>query len=247
MTVLGALAILHAERGEIVAAEQLFDQSRVATVVSRRSHWRCWISSEASCGWRRATSTELSPGSRPRFVACQPMRRRRAIWPKSRPRWANPRQRSPGCFRSRRHPTTPITRRLARILGDAGRAEEAAEWRNRTAARYDELMARHPEAFADHAAEFWLDAGDAGRARRLAQMNLQVRQTPRAHELLARAAAFGALAPYAQSTLDLRRPRRKWGRTPEERVMTDKATNEARAPRKGLRSGASQNTPSSER
>ena len=30
--------------------------------------------------------------------------------------------------------------------------------------RYDELMARHPEAFADHAAEFWLDAADAARA-----------------------------------------------------------------------------------
>jgi tetratricopeptide (TPR) repeat protein len=87
------------------------------------------------------------------------------------------------------------TASLARILGDAGRAEEAAEWRNKTAARYDELMARHPEAFADHAAEFWLDAGDAVRARPFAQMNLEVRQTPRAHELLARAAAIGSVAP----------------------------------------------------
>ena len=57
------------------------------------------------------------------------------------------------------------------------------------------VVASHPEAFADHAAEFWLDAGDAARARRLAQMNLEVRQTPRAHELLARATAVGALAP----------------------------------------------------
>ena len=27
------------------------------------------------------------------------------------------------------------------------------------AARYDELMLRHPEAFVDHAAEFWLTVG----------------------------------------------------------------------------------------
>ena len=115
VTVLGALATLHAERGEIVAAEQLFDESRSRYRGVSPFPWRCWISSEASCGWRRATSTELSPGSRPRFVACQPMRRRRAIWPKSRPPWANPRQRSPGCFRSRRHPTTPITRHRSRV------------------------------------------------------------------------------------------------------------------------------------
>jgi tetratricopeptide (TPR) repeat protein len=40
---------------------------------------------------------------------------------------------------------------LARILSEVGRVEEAREWRARAAARYDELLARHPEAFADHA------------------------------------------------------------------------------------------------
>lgn len=77
---------------------------------------------------------------------------------------------------------------LARILSEVGRVEEAHEWRARAAARYNELVARHPEAFADHAAEFWLDAGaNPHRALRLAKRNLEVRQTPRAHELLARA------------------------------------------------------------
>ena len=72
---------------------------------------------------------------------------------------------------------------LARILTEVGRVEEAREWRARAAARYDELVARHPEAFADHAAEFWLDAGaDPHRALSLARRNLEVRQTPRAHE-----------------------------------------------------------------
>ena len=77
---------------------------------------------------------------------------------------------------------------LARILSEVGRVEEAREWRARAAARYDELLARHPEAFADHAAEFWLQAGaDPHRALSLATRNLEVRRTPRAHELLSRA------------------------------------------------------------
>jgi tetratricopeptide (TPR) repeat protein len=77
---------------------------------------------------------------------------------------------------------------LARILGDAGRTEESYGWRQLAAARYDELVERHPEAFSDHAAEFWLAAGaDPDKAVRLAQMNLDVRKTQRAHDLLSRA------------------------------------------------------------
>jgi len=48
---------------------------------------------------------------------------------------------------------------LARILGEAGRVHESRHWCGLAAARYDELVTRHPEAFADHAAEFWLAAG----------------------------------------------------------------------------------------
>jgi tetratricopeptide (TPR) repeat protein len=77
---------------------------------------------------------------------------------------------------------------LARVLSEAGRFAEARQWRARAAARYDELLARHPEAFADHAAEFWLQAGaDPHRALSLATRNVEVRPTPRAHELLSRA------------------------------------------------------------
>src|SRR5262249_2213986 len=74
---------------------------------------------------------------------------------------------------------------LARVLTDAGQVEEAGIWRARAAARYDELLARRPEAFADHAAEFWLTVGDAPeRALQLARQNLAVRQTPRARALV---------------------------------------------------------------
>jgi tetratricopeptide (TPR) repeat protein len=74
---------------------------------------------------------------------------------------------------------------LARILADAGRPDDAREWRAAAARHYDELVARHPEAFADHAAEFWLYAGgDPAKAVSLAQRNLANRATPRAYELV---------------------------------------------------------------
>jgi tetratricopeptide (TPR) repeat protein len=82
---------------------------------------------------------------------------------------------------------------LARILIENGRSDEARHWRDRAATRYDELVTRHPEAYADHAAEFWLAAGDdPRRALALARLNLSNRQTPRAYELVAAATAAAA-------------------------------------------------------
>jgi tetratricopeptide (TPR) repeat protein len=77
---------------------------------------------------------------------------------------------------------------LARILGETGRSEESVAWRRMAASRYDELIAAHPAAFADHAAEFWLGVGnDPLTGLRLAEFNLRVRQTPRAYDLMAQA------------------------------------------------------------
>jgi tetratricopeptide (TPR) repeat protein len=79
---------------------------------------------------------------------------------------------------------------LARILAEAGRGGESWHWRGLAAARFDELVASRPEAFADHAAEFWLAAGaDPDKALRLAKMNVEVRNTPHARALLAQAIA----------------------------------------------------------
>ena len=78
---------------------------------------------------------------------------------------------------------------LARILRDAG-CSKFRHWCRLAAARYDELVASHPEAFADHAAEFWLAAGaDPEKALPLARMNIEIRKTPRAYDLLARSVA----------------------------------------------------------
>jgi len=82
---------------------------------------------------------------------------------------------------------------LARILGEAGRNGESGHWSRLAAERYDELLTSHPEAFADHAAEFWLAAGaDPGKAFKWAQTNVEVRNTPRARSLLTRAIAASA-------------------------------------------------------
>jgi tetratricopeptide (TPR) repeat protein len=77
---------------------------------------------------------------------------------------------------------------LASVLSEAGRHAESAPWRAHAARRYEELLGRHEAAFADHAADFWLGVGgDPERAVELARINLDVRRTPRAHELLGRA------------------------------------------------------------
>jgi tetratricopeptide (TPR) repeat protein len=79
---------------------------------------------------------------------------------------------------------------LSRILRAAGYTDEAEAWRADVARRYDALLARDPDAFADHAAEFLLrTGGDPQRALALARRNLELRPTPRAQRLFTRAAA----------------------------------------------------------
>jgi hypothetical protein len=85
---------------------------------------------------------------------------------------------------------------LARILSESCASAEAQFWRAHAAARYNELIARHPGPYADHAAEFWLtDGGDPRRALRLAWQNLTLRPTPRAYALVNRAMCQCLVAP----------------------------------------------------
>jgi tetratricopeptide (TPR) repeat protein len=79
---------------------------------------------------------------------------------------------------------------LARILNEIGRTEEANTWRIKAAVRYEDLLSRHRDAFADHAAEFLLEQGnDPQQALSLAQRNLEIRCTLRAQRLFERACA----------------------------------------------------------
>ena len=82
-----------------------------------------------------------------------------------------------------------ITVQLAEALRRSGRADEGASKLKEAIARYDELLQRHPEAFADHAAAMWLGEGrDPARALPLAKRNVEVRKTSEAYELLLTAA-----------------------------------------------------------
>lgn len=81
---------------------------------------------------------------------------------------------------------------LAGILLQQGRLTEASRLRDAARARYDALSARHPEAFSDHAARFWMGI-EPTKALALAMRNLSVRQTTDAYELaLSAALAAGA-------------------------------------------------------
>jgi hypothetical protein len=81
---------------------------------------------------------------------------------------------------------------LAGVLQEAGHRLEAERWRLRAAARYDELVSCHPEAFADHAAEFWLTVGgDRARGLRLLEQHRAGRRTAAAHVLTQRTGPLG--------------------------------------------------------
>lgn len=186
---LGALAALRAERGDVDVAEQLFGESRarfrgvspVALVQLdfQRGHmWqelgdlpraRDWL----VAAWRRLPAYAQAEGHLAEVEAAQGdrdvaiTRLRRLARASDDPDYAA---------------------QLAHILGQTGREEESYVWRKRAEARYGELVACHPAAFTDHAAEFWLMAGgDPHRALGLARRNLEVRRTPRAYALLSRA------------------------------------------------------------
>jgi tetratricopeptide (TPR) repeat protein len=78
---------------------------------------------------------------------------------------------------------------LSVLLRTVGRTAEADRLRDAAAARYGVLLARHPAAFADHAARFRLEVeGDAPGALVLAEQNLAVRHTAAAVELAVTAA-----------------------------------------------------------
>jgi tetratricopeptide (TPR) repeat protein len=76
----------------------------------------------------------------------------------------------------------------AEILAAQGDAEAAAIEAERAAERYELLLARRPEAYADHAAFFFMGVGNRPeRAVELAFNNWELRDTPRSRSLLDKA------------------------------------------------------------
>lgn len=85
--------------------------------------------------------------------------------------------------------------RLAQFLAESDPAK-SKDYAAFAKERYEYFLADYPLAFADHACEFYLGAGDdSDRALELALLNLENRQTPRAYDLaISSAAAAGAEA-----------------------------------------------------
>lgn len=186
---LAGLASLHAELGEITAAETWFDEScrcfrsvspfPIAQLEFQRGHmWlrhgdfkcaRHWF--EAAWGrlpdYAQAeghlAEVEYELGERNGAIA----RLRRLASIADDPDYAV---------------------QLARMLAETDHLDEAGMWCEHAEKRYEQIVARHPAAFADHAADFWLSVGnEPQRALSLAKLNLKVRNTPGARALFARA------------------------------------------------------------
>lgn len=69
---------------------------------------------------------------------------------------------------------------------------------SRASASFDERTAKLPQAYADHAAHFYLGAGkNADKALRHALVNLEARKTPEAYELALRALEANGMKPRA--------------------------------------------------
>jgi hypothetical protein len=79
------------------------------------------------------------------------------------------------------------TATYAEILAAYGDPEAAIQ-AERAAAAYERLLARRPEAYADHAAAFFMGIGNRPRrAVELARANWELRDTPRSRKLLDKA------------------------------------------------------------
>jgi tetratricopeptide (TPR) repeat protein len=192
-TTLGALAVLQAESGQVTEAESLFTEARrhyrgispfpVAELDFRRG--LMWIGERdlpAARAWFDAAVRRV-PAYAPALghlaeVDATLGAHQAAI--------------------DRLHPLaissddSEYAATLARVLADAGRTSETEQWRANAAARYDELVSRHPEAFADHAAEFWLTVGnDRPKGLRLMERHRADHRATAAHALLHRATPAG--------------------------------------------------------
>jgi len=193
-TSLAALAVLYAERGEAAAAEPLFAESRACyrsvspfpLALLDLQRGRMWLGQndlQRARGWFAAAAHRVpvyAPAQGHLAEADAALGNADAAIARLRPLTVSA-------------DDPDYAAQLARILGRAGQVDEARMWRTRAAARYADLIARHPAAFADHAAEFWLGVGgDPQRALGLARLNAEARRTPHAVDLLARAALASA-------------------------------------------------------
>lgn len=92
---------------------------------------------------------------------------------------------------------------LLKETREPAQIEEAERLRAVAKQRYEELLSRHPTAFAAHAVRFYLDVGgDAKAAAKWAEHNLTERKTRAAYSLAVEAAAAAGLGERACALAD---------------------------------------------
>jgi len=183
---LASAGILAGERGDMAAATRMLDQAR-AKIVDVSPFPLAWMDMQEATLHDRLGERAQARRHYQRAVALVPKFARAAAHLAG--------MSGPGAAIAL---LTPIAARcddpevlgqLADALRRAGRVSEAAERQAAADARYDALVARHPKAYADHAALSLLTTGrDPPRALALAKINAATRQTPEALDLLLSAA-----------------------------------------------------------
>jgi tetratricopeptide (TPR) repeat protein len=191
-TTLGALAVLEAEHGKVTEAERLFNNARrryrgvspfpVAELDFRRG--LMWLEERdlpAARAWFDAAVGRL-PAYAPALGHLAEVDAALGAG---------------DAAIDRLHPLAASSddpeyaARLAGVLSDAGYPQEAEHWRISAAARYDELVLCHPEAFVDRAADFWLSVGgDRSKGRQFALRD-HISRATRAPAILHRVISSG--------------------------------------------------------
>lgn len=125
-----------------------------------------------------------------------------------------------------------VSWRLSDIAVGQGQADEARALSESAREGFEALLARHPLAFADHAAEFYAGSGnDAQRAFELASLDLANRPTLRAFESAYEAALHAGKAADAAWLLEAARVRwgsaRAFGQSPLSTVPPNLETDHA--------------------
>lgn len=172
-TTLGALAVLQAERGQVTEAERLFTEAPrryrgvspfpIADLDFRRGlMWQSKGHLHTAHRWFDAAVRRV-PGHAPAEGHLAQVDAALGA-------------QGPAIDRLRPLTVTSddpgYAATLAAVLLSAGRPQEAEQWRVTAAARYHDLVARHPEAFAHHAADFWLTVGgDRSEGLRLLELD----------------------------------------------------------------------------
>jgi tetratricopeptide (TPR) repeat protein len=185
---LGSAASAHGERGEFDEAERLFEEA-IREYRDVSPFPVAWVEFQRGLMWQRAgelwRASELFEAAHRRLPAYQAPLDHLAEIRLAKGDRAGAIELLRTLVASSDNPE--YAGDLATLLAENGQRGEADSLRRGARKGFEKLLATHPEAFADHAAQFWLKE-DPQQALVLARKNLGLRRTSQAYELGLKAA-----------------------------------------------------------